>query len=306
MDIRGKGKEVVIRLVKTSNGMQAACDLINDRYSWRGYGARHCISSDANHITFTAEVGENVIGTITLAVDSAHGLAVDHSFKDQIDQFRALPASKICELTKFAFEPSIQSKRLMAALFHIVFVYGSRAFGCTDLFIEVHSRHVRFYQAMLGFEPVGSLKLNESVGVAAQLMWVRVATIRRHISRLKRDEPKSDIRSLYRFFFSPTEERRIYRLLTYSDGQLHASAGAFESSAFRQRLDSPDHWARPQRSINRAPRTYRGALLPAEYQARLRLILRRRMAAPTSPKPPSIKAQVPGSGTPAWKVAVPS
>jgi hypothetical protein len=213
MEICGEESDVAIRLVETSEKIQAACDLINDRYSWRGYGASHSIPSDAEHMTFTAEAGEDVVGTITLAVDGQHGLAVDRTFKDEVDGFRSGPGGKVCELTKFAFGPAIQSKELMAALFHIVFVYGHRTFGCTDLFIEVNPRHVRFYEAMLGFERVGCLKVNESVHAPSQLMWLKVAAIREYIDRFAGSAGRSNARSLYPFFFSPAEENGIYHRL---------------------------------------------------------------------------------------------
>ena len=219
MDICGEDREVAIRLVETGDKIQAACDLINDRYAWRGYGASHRIPADASHMTFTAEVEGDVVGTITLAIDSRRGLAVDQAFKGEVDGFRALPGGKVCELTKFAFDQTIQSKKLMAALFHIVFVYGYRTYGCTDLFIEVNPRHVRFYQAMLGFEPVGPLRVNESVAAPAQLMWLKVAAIREYIDRFAGNADRPNTRSLYPFFFSPIEENGIYRRLTDAQTQ---------------------------------------------------------------------------------------
>lgn len=213
MDICGREAEVVVRLVSTRDQIGAACDLINDRYGWRGYGSSHQIATSAHHMTFTAEIDGEVVGTITLAVDSARGLAVDSAFKDTIDEFRATPETKVCELTKFAFSPSVQSKKLMAALFHIVFVYGHRTYGCTDLFIEVNPRHVRFYEAMLGFEAIGDLKENESVAAPAQLMRLEVAAIRRYIDRFAAGGGAANARSLYPFFFSPVEENGIYRRL---------------------------------------------------------------------------------------------
>ncbi|WP_216322491.1 hypothetical protein [Sphingomonas quercus] len=55
MEICGRQKDVSIHLVETGEKIQAACDLINDRYAWRGYGSSHHIPDDAHHVTFTAE-----------------------------------------------------------------------------------------------------------------------------------------------------------------------------------------------------------------------------------------------------------
>jgi len=217
MEIAGRQRDVVVRLVQSRDAIQAACDLINDRYAWRGYGASHRIPIDPYHMTFTAECDGEVIGTITLAMDSPAGLAIDRTFKGEVDEFRRAPGAKLCELTKFAFSPTIQSKELMATLFHIVFVYGRRTFGGTDLFIEVNPRHVRFYEAMLGFERIGSLKANESVAAPAQLMRLKVACIREYIDRFAGSADQHNTRSLYPYFFSPDEENGIYRRLMGTD-----------------------------------------------------------------------------------------
>jgi len=211
--VGGEPRNVAIRLVETREKIEAACELINDRYAWRGYGKSHRILVDAFHLTFTVELDGQVVGTITLAVDSPQGLAADRTFRDEIDGFRALPETKVCELTKFAFDARVQSKELMAALFHIVFVYGHRTYGCTDLFIEVNPRHVRFYEAMLGFEKVSALVENESVSAPSQLMWLKVGAIRAYIDRAAGKGTRGSGRSLYLFFFSPADEGGIYQRL---------------------------------------------------------------------------------------------
>ena len=219
MAIGGEPRNVAIRLVETRKKIEAACELVNDRYAWRGYGNSHHIPADAHHMTFTAEIDEEIVGTITLAVDSPSGLAIDKVFSAEVDAFRCMPDTRVCELTKFAFSSNIQSKELMAALFHIVFVYGSRAHGGTDLFIEVNPRHVRFYESMLGFQRLGCLRQNESVAAPAQLMWLKVAEIRDQIVRCGGTQ-RNSTRSLYPFFFSPNDEDGIYRRLVAAETKL--------------------------------------------------------------------------------------
>lgn len=230
IEIGGEQRDVTISLVESQENISAACDLVNDRYAWRGYGTGHSIQSDAHHMTFNAEVDGQLVATLTLAVDSQDGMAADKAFKDEIDGFRAVAGVKVCELTKFAIDPNVQSKELMAALFHIVFVYGHRTHAATDLFIEVNPRHVRFYEAMLGFQRVGALKVNESVAAPAQLMWLKVSEIRDHINRT--DGVRSaNSRSLYPFFFSPAEEDGIYRRLTRAGKRTPVQAPAPAISA---------------------------------------------------------------------------
>jgi hypothetical protein len=211
--IGNQTKDVLISLADSSHKVESAHDLINDRYNWRGYGASHRIPRGNNVVTFTAEIENEVVGTITLGVDSRKGLSIDKTFPSQINQIRSAPNARVCELIKFAFDPRIQSKEVMAALFHVVFIYGQRTYNCTDLVIEVNPRHVRFYESMLGFEQVGALRTNEAVDAPAQLMRLSVSAIRSQIDRMAGARDTSS-RSLYPYFLLPEHENRLFLQLT--------------------------------------------------------------------------------------------
>ena len=206
----GQGQDsMTIRLADCDGQRSRANMLLNRMYSWRGYGANHKLPSDPNCVTFTATSQDDVIGTLTLTVDSAAGLAADRTFKDEIERFRTAPGARLCELTKFAFDTSSPARPRLAALFHIIFIYGSMHYDCTDLFIEVNPRHRRFYEIMLGFTCVGPPKTNTSVNAPALLMWLNVGAIRQYIDKYAGDHREAG-RSLYAHFFSPGEEEGIY------------------------------------------------------------------------------------------------
>lgn len=201
-----EGRDVTIDIVTSSQHRQMACDLINRRYSWRGYGDEHQLISRPTHTTFTVSAGDEVIGTVTLAVDSERGLSADALFRPEIDEYRRAENGMVCELTKLAFDAKAESKHLLAALFHVVFIYGVWKHKGTDLFIEVNPRHRRFYEAMLGFSRIGDLRMNESVQAPSQLMWLRVADIRKKIDQFAGKSDAADCRSLYPFFLTSLEE----------------------------------------------------------------------------------------------------
>jgi len=216
----GKRQAITLCVANTESERNSANMLINRMYSWRGYGANHQVSANDHSTTFTASSEGRVIGTLTLAVDSEAGLALDGTFPQEMAEFRSRPGAKICELTKFAFDTEAPSKPLLAALFHIIFIYGSHRHRCTDLFIEVNPRHCRFYEAMLGFKRVGSLKTNAAVNAPSQLLWLKVSDIRRNIDDHCAQAVK-DKRSLYPYFFSADEEIAIYtRLLGHPANDL--------------------------------------------------------------------------------------
>ncbi len=204
---------VTVRLVDSADQRSDARLLINKMYSWRGYGDNHVIPITPNHITFTAAACCETVGTITLAVDSPTGLAVDTLFRDEIDAIRREPGAKVCELTKLAFDSAAPSKPLLASFFHIVFIYGYRQHQCTDLFIEVNPRHCRFYETMLGFERLGETRMNKSVAAPSVLMRLKVAAIREKINLLAAAAQAKPGRSLYHYFFSPREEEGIFTRL---------------------------------------------------------------------------------------------
>ena len=213
-DRDGKSARMVqVRLADTEGVRNRASMLLNRMYSWRGYGAEHSLEDDGSSVTFTASTKDEVIGTLTLTVDSRAGLAIDKTFSDELDPFRSNPGSRICELTKFAFNPSPESRPVLATLFHIIFMYGSHRYNCTDLFIEVNPRHVRFYEVMLAFQRIGGLRQNDTVGAPSQLMWIKVADIRSYIDLYAGRENYSG-HSLYPHFFSRKEEDGLFARIT--------------------------------------------------------------------------------------------
>lgn len=187
----------------------AARSLLNKRYAWRGYGDSHNIPLTPTHSTFTASIDGALVGTLTLGVDSPAGLEIDETFRNELNTYRRVPGAKLCELTKFAFETNVQSKAILAAFFHFIFIYGECRYNCTNLFIEVHPRHRRFYEAMLGFNRVGGLKENADVKAPSQLMQLEVAQIRAHLDDSSFSADGIGERSLYPFFLSNGVENDI-------------------------------------------------------------------------------------------------
>jgi hypothetical protein len=211
----GKHNLLEVKMARSAADREHALALLNRMYDWRGYGHDHVIPRGEGHTTFLASLDQTLVGTITLGVDTGDGLAADGIFHEELNIFRRIPGASLCELTKFAFDAEIPSRKLLASLFHIVFIYGTRHHRCTHLFIEVNPRHRRFYEAMLGFQPVGSVRTNESVRAPAQLMWLEVSNIAALISeQAGRDGTNS--RSLYPLFLSRRDERDVHSRLSHA------------------------------------------------------------------------------------------
>jgi hypothetical protein len=212
-DVTINEKSFGIRVADTDEGRSSASMLINKMYAWRGYAGTHRIDDDPNRITLSASDHGQVVGTVTLGIDSPIGILADEVFKDQIDPFRARGA-KVCEITKLAFDPNVRSKSALASLFHILFIYGRRMHNCTDVFIEVNPRHRRFYETMLGFKNMTGLRGNPRVDAPAYLLWTNLDEVQEKIETMggNSDHPGGE-RSLFPYFFSPKEEEGIAQRL---------------------------------------------------------------------------------------------
>lgn len=220
---------IAIHLAECEGLRSQANVLVNRMYEWRGYGANHQLSNGENSVIFTASLESEVVGTLSLTVDTDEGLSTDHTFKAELDEFRKISGTRLCELTKFAVDPATKSPPALAALFHVIFIYGTQRFDCTDLFIEVHPRHIRFYEAMLGFERISDPKIDRSVTwwpdeAPVQLMRLEVAEIGRQIDRYA-GRIREHSRSLYPYFFSSEEARGIAERIARLDGAKVDPAG---------------------------------------------------------------------------------
>ena len=208
-----------IRLTDTSDGRNSASMLINRMYAWRGYTGNHQPSDDPNRITLTATDKGDVVGTLSIGIDSEVGLMADEVFGPELDAHRANGA-RLCEFTKFAFDPSVRSKTALANVFHLAVIYARDIHGCTDIIIEVNPRHRRFYERMLGFRKEGDLKINTRVDAPAYLLRVNLEYVTEQISIFGgtfASDGETEERSFYPYFFSPREEHGIINRLLRMD-----------------------------------------------------------------------------------------
>jgi hypothetical protein len=201
--------EFKIRLANTEGRRSNASYLIKRRYAWRGYEVASLAETPANRITLAAFDRTDSIATISVGIDSPAGLLVESLYPDEVASLRASGA-KLCEFTRLAVDNMVRSKAVLAAIFHIAYIYAHRMRGSSDLLIEVNPRHVKFYRSMLGFELCGPQKLDPRVNAPAILLRLALSHAEREIARLGGKRELADqVRSLYPLFFSPSEERGI-------------------------------------------------------------------------------------------------
>ena len=184
--------------------------LLKNRYGWRGYQEVTLPTDQSVHkFTLSAVEEEAIIGTITVSCDGPKRLSADDAFAAEVEALRA-QGRRLCEFTKLAVDPTVGTKRVLAALFHVAYIVAHRIRGYDMLLIEVNPRHVRYYERMLGFTIKSEERMNRSVNAAAVLLSIEFSEVMKQIGVFGgQPELMSTERSLYPGFFSLKEEASI-------------------------------------------------------------------------------------------------
>lgn len=178
--------------------------LIKRMYASRGYKTEFAsaFSYNPDQITFLVSVGEIAAGTVTLGTDSGKGLIADELYQEEIDVFRK-KGRKVCELSKFALDPELSSKEMIASLFQVAYIYAHNILKATDFFCEVNPRHAGPQKRMFGFRTIGKVETCPRVNAPAVLLHLELAYIQTQIYSRAGSFSSAD-RSLYSYFIPQT------------------------------------------------------------------------------------------------------
>lgn len=190
-----------IRVANKTNCLQTQVSkLIASMYGSRGLDtAQACnLSSLPEQTTLAACTGDHVFGTLTLRVDSNNGLLADTLYRPEIDEVRAA-GRQVCEFTRLALDPERSTPEVMASIFCVAFVLARQVHHRTDVFAEVHPRHVRFYQRHLGYQVAGPVRTCPRVDAPAVLMHLCLDYAEEQIRQLAGRSTVTE-RSLYKLF----------------------------------------------------------------------------------------------------------
>ena len=198
-----------IRFADRDGCRRSASFLVQRRYAWRGYQIDAPTQMQPNRITLSAYDGEATVATISVGLDSPTGLFVDELYRGEVQALRRA-GRHVCEFTKLAIDEALKSKPVLAAIFHIAYIYARRINNCSDLVVEVNPRHVKFYERMLGFDALGPVRIDPRVGAPANLLRLDLAHAEEQIAKFGgKAELAAVVRSLYPLFFSTREEQGI-------------------------------------------------------------------------------------------------
>lgn len=194
--------------------------LIKSIYASRGYLAKKATTFTDNpyQITLEATRKQQLLGTLTLTVDSNQGLLSDTLYKQDIDAFR-VKERKVCEISKLAFGRNSSSKRILAELFHVAYIYASFLHEATDAVIEVNPRHASFYKRMLGFRQINEQRICPRVNAPAVLLHLECEKVNKQRLFATRSDKCND-KSIYPYFLSRCEEAELMKIIFYRQAEM--------------------------------------------------------------------------------------
>jgi hypothetical protein len=205
-----------IRVARTRDTSNEASGLVRKRYASRGYlvpGAK----PDPNLFTFVAYNSGDLVGTVSLRLDSTRGLSADELYKAEIDGLRN-GTTRICEFTRLAIDVNAGSKWVLAGLFHTAYLFAHRVSGRDAAVIEVNPRHVVFYERALAFQKIGPERISPRVNAPAVLLCVQFKMIAEGLAKYaSKPETTSSTRSLFPYGFSAKDEEGILARLQEFD-----------------------------------------------------------------------------------------
>ena len=200
-----------IRVAKIGGRRREAGKLVERRYAGRGYTIPSV--HDERLSTFIAYDEGQLVGTVSIRLDSEEGLSADELYRKELDALRSVGA-RLCEFTRLAIDKTAASKPVLAGLFHTAYLYASVIRGYTHAVIEVNPRHVAFYGRALRFDPIGAERLNARVNAPAVLLCARFSNIGEGIGKFAgRPDAQGAGRSLFVYGFPPEDEPGVLRRL---------------------------------------------------------------------------------------------
>ena len=227
-----------IRVAKLGGRRREAGKLVERRYTGRGYTIPTS-SDDPQLSTFIAYDEGQLVGTVSVRLDSDKGLSADELYRNELDALRSA-GCRVCEFTRLAVDKTAASKPVLAGLFHTAYLYASVIRGCTHAVIEVNPRHVVFYGRALRFDPIGEERMNTARQRAGRTALRAVCDHRRRNREICRQARRARRRALALRLRIPaggragrteaaarTRRRELNFRLSSAEGELESPNSAF-------------------------------------------------------------------------------
>jgi len=183
-------------------------DLLARRYSSRGFLVPRT-AADPSLFTFAAYDSGQLVGTVSLRLDSPAGLAAAQLYPQEVAGLR-VQGLRLCEFTRLALDEQAMSMEVLGSLFHSCFLYAHVVRDLTHAVIEVNPRHVAFYRRVLHFKVAGEQRHNLRVDAPAVLLVLDFRVLARELERFfANPDWCSRTKSFFVHWFSPEDAAGI-------------------------------------------------------------------------------------------------
>ncbi len=201
-----------IRVVGHPGSHRDALALVERQYAGRGY-AIPATKRNPHLATFLAYDDGQMVGTVSVRLDSELGLSADELYPTEIDALRS-KGHRICEFTRLAVDRNAASKPVLAGLFHSAYLYAAVIRGYTHTVIEVNPRHALYYGKAISFTQIGPERMNLRVNAPAVLLGTSFKTIAEGIARYAGKHSVTDAgRFFFVYTFTPEQEAGVLKRL---------------------------------------------------------------------------------------------
>lgn len=164
-----------------------------------------------NALSFAIEYGSSPVASATIVFESVKsGLACESLFPREIAALRGAHGRGLCELTSFSLNKRRRSRRAIAGLLHLMFLYARQARQMTGMVVLTRTQHVGIYEELLGFQRLAEKNGTVLIFIPFDYMRARIRQYGGH--------PDLNLNSagLYRFFFQAKDEAGLlFRILDH-------------------------------------------------------------------------------------------
>lgn len=197
-----KNPNILVRLAKTTDEIEAANRLVRTNYVEKGYWEpgeeENKYLRSPKRTVFVMMEGEKVRGTASILRDSEEGLPSDTFDAAAMSDLRRT-GDKLAEVTALAIDKNLaDQKTLVLFLFKYVIQY---SFYYTDLdrfVVSCTPRHAAFYESIIRFNRVTQPARYQYVKVEAQLLTLNLVSA--HQLLAEHYEAPENPNNFYRFF----------------------------------------------------------------------------------------------------------
>ncbi len=189
---------------------EASNMMCSHTYAWHD-DKRLPYQGSPNALSVAIEFDNAPIASATLVFDSSDcGLAAESVFAQEVEALRVQHGRNLCEITSFALSKARRSRRVIAGLLHVMFLYARQAKQMEGMLAVTRLHHVGIYENLLGFKRLAQRDNMVLVFIPFGVMRMR---IRQFGGKPEIDQESAGI---YKFFFQAKDEAGLlYRVLEH-------------------------------------------------------------------------------------------